>query len=176
MPTPTYELIQTYTVASNNTINTISFNSFSGYKDLILKCSFRANAGSSYDETYLTLNSINDYNRQYATAQATNAHVAGTGNGINPNTLSYTPQSSTTTGSFAQYDMYLSDYSNSSYYKQMSSDGGLGYPASAGQFTVLYAGAVRTGTAAITSIAFTTPASTFFVTGSLVSLYGIKNS
>jgi len=176
MPTPTYELIQTYTVASNNTINSISFNAFSGYKDLILKCSFRGTYGVNYDETYLTLNSINDYNRQFLTAQATNAHVAGTSNGVNPLVVSFTPQSGTTTGSFAQYDIYLSDYSNSSYYKQISSDGGLGYPQNAGQYTVIYAGGVRTGTAAITSIAFTTIPSNFFVAGSSVSLYGIKNS
>ena len=175
MPTPTYELIQTYTVASNNTINSISFNSFSGYKDLILKCSFRASGAGTYDETYMTLNSINNYNRQYLSANGT-AHGPGVGNGINPQQVNFTPQSTTTTGSFAQYDVYLSDYSNSSYYKQLSSDGGLGYPQSGGQFTVMYAGGVRTGTAAITSIAFTTPTSTFFVAGSSVSLYGIKNS
>jgi hypothetical protein len=175
MPTPTYELIQTYTVATAGNISTISFNSFSGYKDLKLKTSFRHDGAGANGEINLTLNSITSYNRQFVTGQATTSHIAGVTDSGGDLLINYSPYSGATAGSFSQYDMYISDYSNSSYRKQLSSDGGLGYPNSGGQFVVIYAGSPESGTAAITSITFTAPTG-YFVIGSLVSLYGIKNS
>lgn len=174
MPTATYELIQTYTVATSGNINSISFNSFSGYKDLKLKTSLRSDASGGPGEIYLTFNSISNYNRQYISSQG-GAQSSGVSDNVAFALTNFSPFSAATTGSFSQYDMYISDYSNSSYRKQWSSDGGLGFPNTGGNFVVLYGGAVGSGTAAITSIAFTT-SSGFFVIGSLVSLYGIKNS
>jgi hypothetical protein len=170
----TYELVSTYTVGSNGTVNTITLNNFTGYKDILFKCSFRQDEATTFNETYITVNSVTGYNRQYLTANGP-GNSSGSDTNINKDTLAYTNASSTNTYSFAQYDIYMSDISNSSYLKAFSSDGGTLNPASGGNFTVMYAGGTYSSTEAITSVSFTSGVN-YFRSGSLVSVYGIKNS
>jgi hypothetical protein len=172
----TYNLLSTYVVASNGTINTITFNSFTGYKDILFKCSFRQNDSSvAFTETYLTVNSVSGYNRQYLTSNGV-ANSSGADTNLTKETNAYSNSTGSNTYSFSQYDIYMSDISNSSYLKAFSSDGAALNPASGGNFAVIYAGGTTSSTAAITSVNFSSPTGFFFVAGSSVSAYGIKNT
>ena len=162
----TYTPIATYTV-SGSTTGTISFNSFSGYTDLIFVINTIHTAASRY--TLLNLNSDSGANYSlmqmgsYGSGSAFSAK--GTGNtSIIPLCNSYE-----STTDFSNAQIHLMNYANTSAYKIALVRSGL--PSSMVSSQVY----TYRSTSAITSAAFTTSGvgSGYFAAGSTFTVYGI---
>lgn len=171
----TYTLISSTTVGSGGSAN-IEFTSIpSTYTDLVLKLSVRNNWNlASYQYVFTVNNSATGYNRRFVY-----------GDGVGTDTNSASNESSTrfsfeqstayTANTFANIEMYFSDYATTSTYKSQISS-----YANENNATSCYAVGMNnntwSNTAAITSIKIEPVSATNFLQYSTAYLYGIKNS
>lgn len=162
----TYSTIATTTLGSNQT--TISFNSFSGYTDLLCIYSAR-NSSATGQDVYVQFNG--DTGSNYS---ATLLYGTGSAAGSYRNTndaailLDFYGTPGPTSGSFNTGQIHIMNYSNSTTYKTTLSRTGRvdsGVDAGVGLWR---------NTAAITSMLFKLSGSgNQFTTGSTFTLYGI---
>lgn len=163
----TYTLIKTYTLASSAA--TIDFTSIpSTYTDICLKYSLRTNAAFSSSGYYFSF-SFNG-----STSNLSSKILFGQGSAVS--SANYTTDifgwcvpSDWTSSSFSNSELYISNYSGSSY-KSMSGDQTVDTTSSL-TYTILQAG-LWSNTAAINRITLT-PTGGSFVQYSTASLYGI---
>lgn len=169
MPNPTYELIASSTVGSGGS-SSISFTSISGsYTDLCLIASLR---GTSAAELRGVLNS--------SSTGYTNRFLSGNGASASSGTyvttelylgeLEYNTQTAST---FSSHNIYVPNYSNTSYAKSLSTES-----TQENNATTAYAYMVASlwnNTAAITSFTIK-PSGGNFAQYSTAYLYGVKNA
>jgi hypothetical protein len=162
--TVTYSQIATQTLGSNS--STITFNSIPGtYTDLVIIAQmknngtgsdflarFNGDTGSNYSRTILGGNGSSTYS-----ARASNATTAR-----------FNYSEPITTDGNTMFRINIMNYSNSTTYKTCLNRGDRGATS-----TVAVVNLWRS-TSAITSIEFSTDAGGQFVSGSIISLYGIK--
>lgn len=166
----TYEPIATTTVSGSST-TAITFNSFSGYTDLILvvndqvssasgiKVRFNSDTGSNYSMS--TLQGYGSTASSYRTTNAASIY----------NNLVY--GDSTTASAFTPQIMQIQNYSNSNTYKTMLWRYGSTTQAGGNGDLAAIVGLWR-NTSAITSIEVSVWNAVNFVAGTTATLYGIK--
>lgn len=162
-----YTPISTQTLSSGST--SITFNSFTGYTDLVLVCNvygtanysgfirFNGDTGSNYSSTTLQGNGSSATSGRASSDSS--IYIMTKGTGFDPSYL--------TTGI-----INIQNYSNSTTYKTVLSRSGV-VRASVGE-TCAFVGTWR-NTAAITSFTIISDGGTY-ATGSTFSLYGIANN
>ena len=157
----TYEPIATYTATTN--VSSFDFTSISGtYTDLVIVASLKNNTGAGYN-LYMRFNS--DSGSNYSTTELYGTgSAAGSGRGSNQ-TIAQAIKSDNS--NFSTSVVSIQNYSNSTTYKTLISRTN---PSSA---TSAYVTLWRS-TAAITSINFSAESPSSIVSGSTVTLYGIK--
>jgi hypothetical protein len=171
----TYTLIEGKTLSSAT--NTVSFTSIpQTYTDLLLRVSARANTSGGFTNVMLGVNGV--------TSNITWLGLygyAGTNVGSNTNSSSRVignaNANSSTSSTFSNNDLYIPNYTSSSYAKSFSSDSVVESNDSSNNVLELDALLWNPATqAAITSITLTNSAPADFVINSTFYLYGIKNS
>lgn len=165
--TVTYEAIQSYTITGSP--NTVTFNSFSGYTDLVLVANARGNYADALGIMRIRFNG--DSSSNYSMTQlygngstATSARVSNQSSFG----LEYTSGNSDTANVFSPVIINIQNYSNSTTNKTL-----LARTNNAGVRTVAQVGLWRS-TSAITSITIEEVLGTNWAVGSTFSLYGIK--
>ena len=168
----TYNLIASTTVGSGG-ISDITFSSIpSIYTDLILKLSIRGD-NTSLNDLSLQYNSDTASNYSYIELGSTGASTfSGSGSGVKNNTV--LTGSSSTSDTFVNHDIYITNYAGSSQ-KPISVDAVTENNSSSTNTQNRLQAWKWSGTAAINSIKlFSTGFN--FVQYSSAYLYGIKNS
>lgn len=161
----TYTPIATYTAPSSQT--SVSFNTFSGYTDLVLVMSIKATAAGATD---INLNFNSDTSALYSrTIMAGNGSTALSGRASSQTTIQLNNWSTATTGNF-NYNAIVNimNYANTSTYKTV-----LNRSNNADNGTEALVSLYRS-TSAITTMQITSGAGRAFDTGSTFTLYGIK--
>lgn len=154
----TYTPIATTTLGSSQ--STVTFNSFSGYTDLILIVNGTCSAGS-----YFTLRFNSDTGTNYSNTELVgDGSSASSGRNANSNYMYIGAIRTTQTNILTQ----IQNYSNATTYKTV-----LSRTNNAATETKAVVGLWR-NTAAITSIEVGTGGANTFQTGSTFTLYGIK--
>jgi hypothetical protein len=174
----TYELITSLTVGSGGA-NSIDFTNIPGtYTDLLLKLSIRsANNAGNWDPVRIKFNT--------SSSNITNRNLYGTGTAAgseNPtsteaNIFNYTSNANNTASTFGSLDIYIPNYTSTSYPKSGSSDGvgeNNGSASIAALNAMLWNPATQAAITAIGIAAYGGGGS--FVQYSTAYLYGIKNS
>jgi hypothetical protein len=171
----TFELIASSTLGSS--ASTIDFTSIpSTYTDLCLKLSLRTDYAGLYDEA------IFRYNNDSTSPRYSYRTLLGSGSGVTSGNNTGTsfgylgrPNGTTSTAStFASFDLYIPNYSGTTWNKSSSLDYGMENNATAaelGLFANLYA-----QTTAINRITISSFYSANFVQYSTAYLYGVKNA
>jgi len=157
----TYTTIATTTLGSTST--SVTFNSFSGYTDLLLIINMTPSGSGLSPQLRVNSDSGTNYSR---TVLAGNGTSASSSRGSNNNTLYWYENNSPATGSPTPYIIQFMNYANTTTYKTI-----LGRYGGAGVETVANVNLWRS-TSAITSFEFFTSASSF-AAGSTFTLYGI---
>lgn len=165
MPTSTYQPIATYTAPSAQ--SSYTFNSFSGYTDIVLIAQVQSDAGG-YANFNIRFNSDtgSNYSRVYMYGNGT---TAGTGKSAASTDTSITlgTMPSTSQGYWNISRVNIQNYSNSTTYKTVLNRSDLLNDAT-------YAGVgLWRNTAAITSITLFSSSGNI-ATGSTFTLYGIR--
>lgn len=159
--TATYSKIASTTLGSAQA--SVTFNSFSGYTDLILVC----NATTALDDQFLSIRFNGDTAGNYS-----NTYITGTTGGASSgrnsgSTVAYIAGSSSNTTSYPVLSItHIQDYSNSTTYKTLISR--TADPSLFTQATV----SMWASTAAITSMVIASNGN--ISTGSVFTLYGIE--
>lgn len=166
----TFELISAVTVGAGGAA-TISFSSIPGtFTDLCLKMSLRTNYSGTVDDVNVTING--------STASITSLYLQGTGSStasgsISGNRVGIINGATSTANTFANSDLYIPNYAGSTN-KSMSFDTVTENNATQA-FQELDA-ILRSNTAAITSLSFSTSLGSLFLQYSSIYLYGVKNA
>jgi hypothetical protein len=156
----TYEPIATTTLTSN--LSTVTFSSISGsYTDLVVISNATLSAGVGFG-MYFNSDTSGNYSFTYLYGTGTSAL-----SGRNTSTSRINIGNGNTT--FSTYRTHIQNYSNTTTYKTVISNGGIG-----NEIAIAFAGTWR-NTAAITSITFQ-PVSGTINTGTTFTLYGIKSA
>jgi hypothetical protein len=167
--TATYENIATTTLGSNQT--SVTFNSFSGYTDLILVMNLRDTASGTQTYPFVRFNSDTGTNYSFTRVQGTGTQ-ASSGRASNQNKLELTEAAGAGTAAnvFSPTIVQIQNYANTTTNKTClvrinneTSGGGIAVGALVGLWR---------STSAITSIEIT--GQTSLATGSSFTLYGIK--
>lgn len=161
----TFTPIATTTLGSSAT--TVSFNSFSGYTDLICIYSVRTTSGSSQD-VYLQFNGDTGTNYSatvaYSSGSAAGSYRATNDSGI---LLDYYGSAGPTSGPYNSGLLNIMNYSNATTFKTVMNRTGRsnnGVDMSVGMWRSL---------SSITSMTFKLSAGNSFASGSIFNLYGI---
>ena len=171
----TYKLIEAKTLGS--AVASITFSSIpQTYTDLLLRVSARANTSGGYTNVMLGVNGSTS-NITWLGLYA----YGGTNTGSNTNTVSRVignaNANSSTSNTFSNNDLYIPNYTSSTYAKSFSSDSVVESNDNSNHILELDADLWNPATqAAITSITLTNSASADFVVDSTFYLYGISNS
>jgi hypothetical protein len=171
----TYKLISSSTVGSGGAAN-IEFTSIpSTYTDLVLKLSVRNDWNlASYQYVFTVNNSATGYNRRFLYGDGVGTD-SNTATGETSSRFSFEQSTAYTANTFANIEMYFSDYANTSTYKSQISN-----YANENNATSCYSVGMHNNTwhstAAITSIKIQPVSATNFLQYSTAYLYGIKNS
>lgn len=163
----TYTPIATYAITGSP--NTVSFNSFSGYTDLVLVASARGNYADTLGIMRIRFNG--DSGSNYSMTQMYGNGSTATSARVSNQTsfgLEYTSGNSDTANVFSPVILNIQNYSNSTTYKTL-----LARTNNAGVRVVAQVGLWRS-TSAITSIAIDEVLGTNWAVGSTFTLYGIK--
>lgn len=170
----TYTLIQTITLGSS--ASSMTFSSIpQTFTDLILKLSIRNDTGASYNNVHLSFNGVpsgTSYSDKSIYTVGTSTGSLGH-NGANQLWLSASPSASNTANTFSNSECIIPNYTGSGYKSVLSQGVTEANTTSNGTVYNNIMCGISTNTAAITSLVLTSDASSF-VTGSSVSLYGIK--
>lgn len=165
----TYTPIATTTLGSSQA--TVTFNSFSGYTDLVIIVSARNTSGGGGD-TSLNMIVNSDSGANYSFTQ-----LYGNGSAASSNRASNTNNyggagrvvnGASTANYFAANVIQLNNYANTTTYKTFITRGN-----TAESYAYSSVGLWRS-TAAITSVTFSDGGGANFATGSTFTLYGIK--
>ena len=165
--TITYEAIASTTITGSPT--TVTFNSFSGYTDLVLVASARGNAADTLGIMRIRFNG--DSGSNYSMTQLYGNGSTTTSARVSNQTsfgLEYTSGNSDTANVFSPVIISIQNYSNSTTNKTL-----LARTNNAGVRAVAQVGLWRV-TSAITSITIDEVIGTNWAVGSTFSLYGIK--
>jgi len=157
----TYEPLATTNL---NGANTASFNSFSGYTDLILIVQGTVTTGNSF---YIQFNGDTGANYSISNMQGNGSTIAG---GRDTNATYINVYGGMGTSIPTMYKVQIFSYSTSNATKSLLSEGSI--DTSSGGLVNRVVGTWR-NSSAITSFSMTTFAGTFG-SGSVASLYGIK--
>jgi hypothetical protein len=172
---PTYTPIATYPVVGSST-NTVSFNSFSGYTDLILQVNNQVGSASGFR---INFNSDTSANYSFITLQGFSSVTSYKSTNATPpygsaitNNLVY--GDAINANFFTHNYIQIQNYSNSTTYKSLmwrygTASGGFANPGE----VALIVGTWRS-TAPITSIQISIWNPTIFNAGTDFTLYGIK--
>jgi hypothetical protein len=163
----TFDLIQTQILSSNQA--TVSFNSFSGYTDLVIVGQWCPATTGGANDFYMRFNGVgsNQYIAQQLVADGTSVVANDTGftNGLRVANQA----DSSAADKFSAFEINIYNYSGTSFGKPVYSRWvGASAQPSSGMF-----GGWWDNTAAITSIEIQTLTSTQIKAGSVFSLYGI---
>jgi hypothetical protein len=180
MPTNTYVALATQTLSS--AASTVTFSSIpSGYTDLVLQCSLRADTSTYNNMNYPLLRFNGDSTS--GLYSVTNLYARNTGGGDTANSSRSSSQneinsggiatSAMTSGIFSTYQIQLQNYASTSVFKTVLARIGTGGNLTASDGTWASVGLWR-NTNAITSLSLTATSSGSFQIGSTFSLYGIK--
>ena len=171
----TYVLLNSNTLGANTT--SVTFSSIpQTYTDLVLKMSLRLDAGgyayykfnndvSTY-YSYIILTAGGGTPASYLGSNANPGYITPLGTGL--------PTSTYTASTFANVEMYISNYTATTSRPISIFDANENNNATT--YDVSMAANLYRGTAAISSVVFTVAGGNNFVTGSSFYLYGIKNS
>jgi len=157
----TYTPIATTTLGSNQT--SVTFNSFSGYTDLILVCGFK---NTTSVDMLLRFNSDSGNNYSWTTLSG-NGSAAASARGSNTNSILADPGAGGFGTEWSNGAIHIMNYANSTTYKTAL----LRFNGST-TATGANVGLWR-NTAAITSFEFLSSSATAIATGSMFTLYGI---
>ena len=165
----TYSKLASTTVGAGGT-SAITFNNIpQNYTDLVLKVSVRTNRGAVADTLNITFNGSSSYliRSMYGNSGA------GTGNSYGGTTLEtvWTTAASNTANSFSNSEVYITNYTSSSY-KSLSADS-VTETNNADAYQAIVAGLWSNPTA-INSISLTSYTSSTIVQYSTFTLYGIR--
>jgi hypothetical protein len=180
MPTNTYVALATQTLGS--AAASVTFSSIpSGYTDLVLQCSLRADTSTFNNMNYPLLRFNGDSTS--GLYSVTNLYARNTGGGDtaassrsssqNEINLGGVATSAMASGIFSTYQVQLQNYANTSINKTVLARIGTGGNLTALDGTWASVGLWR-NTNAITSLSLTATSSGNFVAGSTFSLYGIS--
>lgn len=169
----TYTLISSNVLASDQT--TITFSSIpQTYTDLSLRVSGRANQNSNFD-LLLSFNGTNSgYSYTYISGNGSSASTLRGSSQTNIPMYSLITASGSTANAFANIEIYIPNYTGSSYVKQVGGYGVNEINSASGAIITAISG-LNNFTSAITSISLTV-GSGGYLTGSSFYLYGIKSS
>ena len=168
MPTATYEPIATQTLGSAQ--SSVTFNSFSGYTDLVLVASARsAYTTDASDGLRLRLNSDSGTNYSWTNlgGNVSNA-FSGRASSVNIGEIGSLATSSSSNTAFGVCIANFQNYANTTTYKTIISRSGEARLVNYG-YTTLWR-----STSAITEIVLSSARASNFVAGSTFTLYGIK--
>ena len=167
----TYKLIQTQTLGSS--VATVTFSAIpQTYTDLLLLVSGRSDRASVVDDVKITINGVTTNMTQRSIAangasvtSASDTAIYGSMNGNNA-----------TSTAFGLAEFYFVNYTSSTNAKSVSIEG-ISETNGTTAYIYLNAALWNPGTqAAITTLACTSYNAANFLTNSVFSLYGIKNS
>ncbi len=166
----TYTLISAYTASGS--VSSISFTSIpSTYTDLVLKLSLRSDYASTQSRSKLQINSsTTGYTTKLVYGDGGSASSASSTDYI---TYFYSTGSSATATTFANSEIYLSNYAGSNN-KSTSSDSVTENNATTAYATL--AAGLLSNTAAISSLTITDANGGNFVQYSTAYLYGVNNA
>ncbi|CAB4178241.1 hypothetical protein UFOVP1462_50 [uncultured Caudovirales phage] len=160
--TSTYTPISTQTLASGAT--SVTFNSFSGYTDLVLQMSIQGT--TTTDALYLYFNGdSNRFNYSFTRMAGIGGAASGT-RGAYSQVADYVPNAT----SFMPITVSIADYANATTYKTYLSKWGIASDA------VAVVSSTWRNTAPITSFSIVLNAADNIKAGSTFSLYGIANN
>ena len=163
----TYESIATTTMANSSTTS-VTFNSFSGYTDLVLVTSTKSQGGYDFQNSYLTFNGDTGTNYSYTALQG-DGSSASSNRQSNVNGIPVGFDIGTTqSGKWSVNIISIMNYSNSSINKTVIAR------KNANPSLVSAIAGLWRSTAAITSLTLSRDDSNGYTTGSTFTLYGIK--
>lgn len=168
-------LVSENQITSNTTIITLTVPE--GFKHLLLKCSLRTNIVATLDDIRMRINldNTNSYDSMYGRT----VHSASTSTtealASNRARVGWAAGASAPASTFASLDIMINDYASTSKYKTIHSNGSLITNTTTGNIGRQFASAIWKNTSAINDIRLLTlDGVTAFVSGSKVSLYGIR--
>jgi len=168
----TYRLIGSKSIPTDGTTS-VTFTSIpQNFTDLVLKLSARDDGGN---QAYIVLNSSTDvFYTVELTGDGTNASFTSSNGGIPKGTLGYSVNQNTsrTADTFGNAEIYISNYSNSTYNKFFTSDGVEENDATTA-FSRLFSSVLEV-TTAVSSIKLSSAGT--FQTYSTFYLYGVSNA
>jgi hypothetical protein len=179
----TYVALRTETVAVATGTVTINLSGISGYTDLVLQCSLRADTSTFNNMNFPLLRFNGDSTS--GLYSVTNLYARNTGGGDtaasqrssnqNEINLGGVATSAMASGIFSTYQVNIQNYANTSVNKTVLARIGTGGNLTASDGVWASVGLWR-NTNAITSITLTATSSGLFQVGSTISLYGIANA
>lgn len=162
-------MASTYTPIASTTLtatqSSVTFNSFSGYTDLILVCSYLR---SSTSQPLLRFNSDSATNYSYTTLSG-NGTSAASSRASSVSSINLSDPFNGNTSNFLPAIIQINNYANSTTYKTVlvrNNDASFGLSAKVGLWR---------NTAAITSLTITAATGLYGI-GSTFSLYGVLNA
>lgn len=171
----TYQLIEAKTLSS--AVSSVTFSSIPNtYTDLLFKVSAREASSNAWSDLRIGFNggtSDCTWRGVYALNTTTGSN---TGSGVGGRTVGNAAADSNTSNVFGSVDIYIPNYTSTSYAKSISGDSTVENNGTNNVFqlaSVLWNPSTQ---AAISSVSFVNSNSSNFMVNSTFYLYGIKNS
>jgi hypothetical protein len=157
-------------IVTSSEVASIVFDSIpqTGYTDLIIKVSGRTIRTAPQDGLYMVVNTVNSTGFRNIEGNGTTATSVGTASYGN-NWVAYIPGGDGTANSFSNTEIYITDYSNTSVHKSITSDSVM-ESGSATSYMAMTA-SIWPHTSSVNNISFGCNAN--FAVGTTFSLYGV---